>query len=331
MPARPVTLDDLPDPLPPTVLLVGDEELLITRAITALARAARRQQPEVTDSELAGGNIDGGELHEALGPSLFGDARLVVIRSAQDIRKAALEILTPYLREPTSSVTIVLQHAGGAKGKAVLDLARKAKALEIGCAKLSKPAERIDFVRAEVRADGGRIAPEAAEALVEAVGSDLRELAAAAAQLVSDCGQDVDVDAVRAYYRGRAEITGWAVAEQVMVGNGPAAFESLRHALGEGVAHVLIADALADGVHTLARVASAGRGDPYELARTLGMPAWKIRKAQGQMRGWDEPGVRRALGVVAGLNADVKGVAADSGYALERGVRTLLACRRSAR
>lgn len=331
MPARPVTLDALPDPLPPAVLLVGDEELLIARAIAALGRAARSQHPEVTDSELAGGEIDGGELHETLGPSLFGDARLVVIRSAQDLRKAALEALTPYLREPTPSVTIALQHAGGAKGKAVLELARKAKALEIGCAKLTRPAERLDFVRAEVRAGGGRIAPDAAEALVESVGSDLRELAAAAAQLVSDCGQDVDVDAVRAYYRGRAEVTGWAVSEQVMIGNGPAAFESLRHALSEGVAHVLIADALADGVHTLARVASAGRGDPYDLARTLGLPAWKIRKAQGQMRGWDEPGVRRALGVVAALNADVKGVAADSGYALERGVRTLLACRRPAR
>jgi DNA polymerase-3 subunit delta len=337
MPARPVTLDDLPDPLPPAVLLVGDEELLVARAVGALVRAARSQQPAVTDSELAGGEIDGGELHEVLGPSLFGDARLVVIGAAQDLRKAALEALAPYLREPTPSVTIVLQHAGGAKGKAVLELARRVKALEIGCAKLTRPAERVDFVRAEVRAGGGRIAPDAAEALVEAVGSDLRELAAAAAQLVSDCGGPVGtvgtvgIDAVRAYYRGRAEVTGWAVSEQVMTGNGPAAFESLRHALGEGVAHVLIADALADGVHTLARVASAGRGDPYELARTLGMPAWKIRKAQGQMRGWDEPGVRRALGVVAALNADVKGVAADSGYALERGVRTLLACRRGAR
>jgi DNA polymerase-3 subunit delta len=93
---------------------------------------------------------------------------------------------------------------------------------------------------------------------------------------------------------------------------------------------VLIADALFDGVHTLARVASAGRGDPYAMARDLGMPAWKIRKAQGQMRGWDEPGVRSALGVVATLNADVKGAAADGGYALERGVRALLAARRSA-
>ena len=329
MPARPVTLDDLPERLPPVVLLVGDEELLVNRAVAALSAAARRREPEVTETELAGGAIEGGELHEALGPSLFGDARLVVIAAAQDVKAAGVAALTPYLQQPTESVTIVLHHLGGAKGKALLEIARKAKALEIGCAKLTKPAERIDFVRAEIRSAGGKIAPDAAEALVEAVGSDLRELAAAAAQLVGDCGGTVGVDAVRAYYRGRAEVTGWAVAEQVMVGNAQAAVEALRHALTEGVPHVLIADALFDGVHTLARVASAGRGDAYALARDLGMPAWKIRKAQGQLRGWDEPGVRHALGVVAALNADVKGVAADGGYALERGVRALLAARRA--
>ena len=37
MPARPVTLDDLPERLPPVVLLVGDEELLVNRAVAALS------------------------------------------------------------------------------------------------------------------------------------------------------------------------------------------------------------------------------------------------------------------------------------------------------
>jgi DNA polymerase-3 subunit delta len=329
MPARPIGVDNLPDVLPPLVVLVGDEELLVARAISALSEAVSRGQPDVTATERGGAEIDGGALHELLGPSLFGDGRLIVIRAAQDVKAAAQTVLIPYLREPTEAVTIVLQHAGGAKGKALLDAARKAKALEIGVARLTRPAERVDFVRHEARLAGGRIAPDAAEALVEAVGSDLRELAAVSAQLVSDCRGSVDLDAVRAYHRGRADVTGFSVAEQVMLGNAPAALAALRHALTEQLPHVLIADALFDGVHTLARVASAGRGEPSALARDLGMPPWKIRKAQGQLRGWNEPAVRRALGVVAGVNAEVKGAAADNAYALERGVRALLVARRS--
>jgi DNA polymerase-3 subunit delta len=327
MPSRPVSLDDLPDPLPGAFLLVGDEELLVERAISAIAAAARRADPGVVETALAGSQLEGPELHELLGPSLFGDARLLVIRAAQDVRSAALGVLAPYVESPVEGTTIVLQHAGGAKGKAVLDLARKAKALEIGCAKLTRPDERAEFVRGEVRRAGGRIAPDAVAALLDAVGSDLRELAAVSAQLVSDAGGDVGVEIVRAYHRGRAEVSGFAVSDLAVVGRSGPALEALRFALSVGVPHVVIADALADGIRSIARVASAGRGDQYALAKKLGMPPWKVKRASSQARGWSEAGLREAFRVVATLNADVKGEAVDPAYALELAVRRISAAR----
>jgi DNA polymerase III subunit delta len=327
MAARPVSIDDLPAEIPAVILVVGDEELLVGRAIGAISAAARRRDPTVGETETAGGDIDGPELHELVGPSLFGDSRLVVIRSAQDVKVGALAILRPYVEAPAENTTIVLQHTGGAKGKALLEAARKAGALEISCAKLTRASERVDFVRAEVRRAGATIGPDAVAALVDAVGSDLRELAAVAGQLVSDSGGQVDVDLVRAYHRGRAEVTGFAVSDLAMVGNTGGALEALRFALSVGVPQVVIADALADGIRTIARVASAGRGDPNSLGPKLGMPPWKVKRAQAQSRGWSELGVRRALGVVADLNADVKGAAANPDYALERAVRQLAEAR----
>ena len=117
-----------------------------------------------------------------------------------------------------------------------------------------------------MRRAGGTIGPDAVAALVDAVGSDLRELAAVSGQLVSDSGGSIDVDLVRAYHRGRAEVTGFAVSDLAVVGNAGGALEALRFALSVGVPHVVIADALADGIRTIARVATAGRGDPYSLA-----------------------------------------------------------------
>jgi DNA polymerase-3 subunit delta len=274
--------------------------------------------------------MDGPELHELLGPSLFGDARLLIVRAAQDVRAAAAAVLTPYLDTPAEGSVIVLQHAGGAKGNTMLEAARKAKALEIGCAKLSRPDDRADFVRAEVRRHGGKISPDAVTALLDAVGSDLRELAAVSGQLVSDAGGDVGVDLVRAFHRGRAEVSGFAVSDLAVVGRAGPALEALRHALALGVPHVVIADALADGVRSVARVASAGRGDQYALAKRLGMPPWKVKRATSQARGWTEAGLRQALNVVATLNADVKGVAADPSYALEIAVRRIGAARGAA-
>jgi DNA polymerase-3 subunit delta len=252
---------------------------------------------------------------------------VVVIRAAQDVRVAAAAVLTPYLAEPAEGTVVVLQHAGGAKGKAVLEAARKVKPLEIGCTKPTRPDERAEFVRGEIRAHGGRIAPDALAALLDAVGTDLRELAAAAAQLVGDSGGDVTVEVVRAFHKGRAEVSGFAVSDLAVAGRSGPALEALRYALHIGVPHVVIADALADGVRSVARVWSAGRGSDYELAKRLGMPPWKVKRAAGQARGWSEAGIRQAMSVVAVLNADVKGAAVDPGYALESAVRRIGAAR----
>jgi DNA polymerase-3 subunit delta len=281
----------------------------------------------VVETALVGGQIDGPELAGMLGPSLFGDARLVIIRAGQDVRAAALPALQAFLDDPVPQTVIVLHHAGGAKGKAVLDAVRRAKALEVGCARLTRQDERAEFVRWEVRNQGGRISPDALAALLDAVGSDLRELAGVAAQLVSDSGGDIGVELVRAFHRGRAEVSGFAVSDLAVSGRGGPALDALRSALAVGVPQVVIADALADGVRSVARVAAAGRASEYELAKRLGMPPWKVKRAAGQARGWTEAGLLRAMQVVATLNADVKGEAVDADYALEKAIRQITAAR----
>jgi DNA polymerase-3 subunit delta len=146
-------------------------------------------------------------------------------------------------------------------------------------------------------------------------------------QLVSDSGGSVDVETVRAYHTGRAEVTGFAVADLAVVGNAAGALEALRSALAVGVPAVVVADALADGVRTAARVTSLNTTNTGDLARALKLPPWKVKRAQAQARGWSIDGLQQALGVVAELNADVKGVAASADYALERAVRRIVEIR----
>jgi DNA polymerase-3 subunit delta len=224
---------------------------------------------------------------------------------------------------------LVVQHAGTARNKALVDALRKRGATVTTCNKITRYEERADFVRGEVRRAGGRIAPGAVGVLIEAVGSELRELAAAAGQLVADTGGTVDEPAVRRYYRGRAEATGFAVADKVIAGDQAGALEALRWAELLGVPPVLVADALADALRTLAKVGSAGRGDPNRLAGVLGMPPWKIRKAQSQVRSWRPESLAVAFDAAAEVNADVKGAAADVPYALQRAVLRICAARES--
>jgi DNA polymerase-3 subunit delta len=117
------------------------------------------------------------------------------------------------------------------------------------------------------------------------------------------------------------------VADAALVADLAGALEALRWALHVGVDPVPIADALADGVRTVARVAGAGRGNANQLAASLGMPPWKVERAQRQARGWTPEGLVRAMQVAAECNAEVKGGSDDRGYALERAVFGVAAAR----
>jgi DNA polymerase-3 subunit delta len=309
------------------VLVVGDEEYLVSRALETITIGARRRDRDADLVERVGSEIVSAELYELLSPSLFGGQRTVIIRSAHEIPAAAVGAVTGFLKDPGEDITLVLQHAGGARGKALLDSARRVATATITCAKLTRPSDRESFVRAEVKRARGQITGDAVSQLIDAVGTDLRELAAVAAQLASDSGGRIDADIVNAYHRGRAQVTGFTVADFTVAGDTARAVESLRWALAIGVAPVLIADALADGVRTIAKVSAAGRGNPNMLAGKLGMPPWKIERAQRQARSWSEPALAKAMSDVAVLNADVKGAAADADYALERAIRALTVLR----
>lgn len=309
------------------VLVQGDEELLIARAIAARVAAARAQDPDVDVREFPANAVSAGELLDACSPTLFGGGRVIILRKAEELPVDRLGTVKALIGDPAEGVVLILQHSGGARGKALIEAAKAVDAAVVLCAPLTRAEERLDFVRTEVRHASGSITPDAAAALLDAVGSDLRELAAVATQLVADTGGTITATAVAAYHRGRAEVTGFAVSDRAVIGDIAGALETLRWAMAIGVAPVLIADALADGIRSVARVATAGRGSDYELASRLGMPPWKVKRARSQARQWSESGLIAAMAVTAEVNAAVKGVAVDAGYALERAIQDLAAAR----
>ena len=127
-------------------------------------------------------------------------------------------------------------------------------------------------------------------ALLDAVGNDLRDLAAACSQLAADTDGVITTAVVTRYYHGRAEATGFSVADRAVEGNLADALEQLRWALATGMSPVLITSALATGLRAGAG-RLRGRGlSPAALAADLGMPPWKIDKVRRQLRGWSRTG-----------------------------------------
>jgi len=314
--------------LAPVVLVVGEEEYLVDRSVRDLITAARDAGLGGDVHDLDGAGLGPGELESLTSPSLFGGGCVLVVRAAQNATKDVAAELARYAKNPAPDVVLVLTHPGGAKGKELLAGVKAAGARVVECPKVTRFAERLDFIRAEFRRAGTRADDGAARALLDAVGSDLRELAAACSQLAADTDGGINEAVVARYYRGRAEATGFAVADRAVEGHLAQALEQLRWALATGVSPVLICSALAQGVRLLGRVGSAPRGaSSVALAAEVGAPPWKIDRVRQQLRGWHPNGIARALHAVAEADAQVKGEAASAAYALERAVRRIVASR----
>ena len=309
-------------PVEPLHLILGGEELLVDRAVAAIVQAARAcaGTDDVPVDHLRAGDVSTNELAELLSPSLFADERVVVLEAADEAGKDAAALIDSAAADLPPGTVLVVVHSGGGRAKALAAQLRERGAQIHQCAKIAKAGERAAFVRAEFRALNIKADDETVGALLDAVGSDIRELASACSQLVADTGGAVDAKAVRRYHSGKAEVTGFDIADKAVVGDIAGSTEALRWAMSRGVAHVLIADALAEAVHTIARVRPLS-GGAHRLAGELGMPPWRIEKAQKQARRWTPDRIATAIRLVASLNADVKGAAADPNYALENTVR----------
>ena len=317
------------DVLGRVTLVTGPEELLNQRSVDRAVRAVRAFDPESEVSETTGDQLGAASLADLAAPSLFSSIRCVVVTRLEDLAEEAHESVLAYAGQPSPDIGLVLVHSGGQKGSGLLTRLRKVPTVsEVKSASL-RPSEYSRFVSSEVRGHGGRIAEDAAELLVQAVGQDLRALAGAAQQLTSDFpGEPLTTAVVGQYFGGRAEVKSFAIADAAFAGRTSLALEELRWALDNGAAAVLVTSAFATGLRGLAKVASAPRGvREGDLAREAGVPPWKVRTLREQARGWDDRGLARAITAVARADADVKGAAGDAAYSLERMVLAVTSAR----
>jgi DNA polymerase III subunit delta len=313
---------------PPVTLVTGPEELLRDRAVGAVIATAKAHDPASEVHDLPAAGLASGRVTELTSPSLFGEQTVLVLRDVQEVGDEVGDELKRYLADPEEAVVLVLVHPGGVKGKALLDAAKQAGAHVVECKQIKWESDKVKFVVEEFRAAHRRVTGDAAAALVDALGADLRELASACSQLIADTTGTVERSTVERYHGGRVEVTGFKVADAAVEGRCEEALALLRHALATGSDPVPVNAALASGLRNLARVAGVRRTvRPEDVARDLGIAPFQVRKARGQLSGWSPAGVAQAITTVAYADEQIKGGGADPVYALERAIVAVAAAR----
>ena len=306
--------------LPSMVLILGGESVLADRALAE----ALTLRGDFEKSVLDGASLDLGKFAEAVAPSLFADKRVVVVKDLQDVVSEVQEEIEEQFSHLEPNLHLIFIHKGGVKGKALLEKIKKLKPEVISCEPMKKASDKESFVKQEFARHGSKISQAAITALVDATGSDTRELAAACSQIAFDTNAGkavIDETDIAKYYQGRIEATGFDVADATLSGDPQAALIALRNALETGTDPVMIVSALSSSIRTLAKVSGAPRNtNAFALAGSLGLAPWQIDKARRQLSKWSPALISYSTQELSRTDVAIKGAEADPRFALERAV-----------
>ncbi|MBC3177765.1 DNA polymerase III subunit delta [Corynebacterium lujinxingii] len=303
--------------LNPVHLVLGEDEFLAERATKKIIAQAG---DGVEVSTLRAGEVTDGEIAMVTSPSLFAEDRVVLVKNTELAGKEPTEVLLNACVDPAPGIMLIIQHTGGGRQKSLVPKFKKIA--EVHEANPLNDGQRRTWLTEEFRSHGVRPTPDVVAAVLESVGSDLRELASAVSQLVADTDGEITVAAVREYYVGVAEVAGFDIADQAVAGRADRALASTRRALQLGISPVTIAAALAHKVGDIAKLYGV-RGNPEQIARTVGMHPFVAKKTMQVARQWSGRAVSEAVVIVADLDAEVKGQGGDEEFALENAVRRI--------
>ncbi|MBU6353083.1 MAG: DNA polymerase III subunit delta [Actinomycetales bacterium] len=305
------------------ILIHGGESVIADRALEE-AMSARK---DFERTSIDGSEMEEGRFAEVIAPSLFAEKRVVVIKDLQDVSAEVAEEISRQIDSLDPSLHLIFIHRGGVKGKGLVEKIKKAKAEVVTCEPMKKVSEKEEFVRSEFARVGRKISSAAVTALVNATGSDTRELAAACSQIAFDTIASkavIDEGDIAKYYQGRVEATGFDVADATIAGDPKGALIALRNALDSGTDPVMIISAIASSVRAIAKVSGEPRNaNAYQLASKLGLAPWQIEKARRQMTRWRPGLITFSIQELHRADLAVKGAEADPIYAIERTVMAI--------
>ena len=272
--------------LAPLVFLWGDESLLIDEVILQIEALALDPAAREFDREIFYGDETEAQLIVTAARTIpwLAAQRLVVVRGAEALPRAADAALIAYCKQPSPSTCLVLTAQRAEASRPLFALLLKTPWAVRFRRLLAR--ELSAWVEQRIVARGCRITPEALAALLEAVGNDLRLLASEIDKLVAFMGaeQTIDTGVLTALTADVREATAFELARYLSAGDLAAALRAWDKFSSGGEYPGLALGAIAHHVRQLWRIKLAQRGGatPERLARELNIPAFTIRRLSSQ-------------------------------------------------
>lgn len=268
-------------PKAPVHLLWGEDDFLLRDGALEIVG------PEVRAREVDAAEWHGGELGDLTTPSLFGEARALIVADCRSLPDHGMRELQAYLAAPDADAALVLCARVPERGKAPAALVKLVE--PVGSVREVKvPRKDLPgWLLQRARHRGLDLAPDGASQLVDTLGEEPAALEQALAQLASAFpGERLTRDLVARQFRGLGEQHIWDLCDKSFGRDLPGAIRSLRTLLEARGDPLMILGGIASRLRDLLRVRSLpDRMPPSELARAAGLRfEWQARRYRDQAR-----------------------------------------------
>jgi DNA polymerase-3 subunit delta len=311
----------------PVYLLTGTDRPKHRRALARLRERFGAESVELLSADSASGD-DAVAACNALGLFAGDGGRLIVVHGAERWRKADVEAIAAYLKEPAPGAVLALVTEEAPRSATLADLCEKhGRVLRYD---VPKPANLHSWVRGEFKRRGAVADAEAARALVEICGEDAVALAGEVDKIVAwAAGEAITRRDIEELAAGGREAAAWALTDAWGARNLPGLLVACELAL-ERKEPFALAVGLATHVgrvrkaHVLAEEGLRSK----EVATRLKIKEFPARKALSHAEKYTRDELDAALVRLADLDAALKGASRLSAeLELER---TLVAITRTA-
>jgi DNA polymerase-3 subunit delta len=290
--------------------LVGTERLLIERAVDAVRSAVDSMgAPGFNVEVFDGKGLDAARVISAARTlPMMADTRFVLLRHVDAMTPTEQTNLAEYLDDP-SDTTCFIVTAAKLDGRGKLAKAAKKKGYLVE-AKPLRGRELREFIRAEATAREHNIAPQAIEALLDAVGNDLAAIddAMERLSLFVGAGQRIDAEAVMACVtRIRVESI-WSLVDAIGLKDRRKGIAAAQSLLDDREPPLRLLAMVARQLRIVARMREAlSEGlRPQEAAKRAGAPPFKAGDLTESARRFTADSLGEAFALIAETDRALK-------------------------
>jgi DNA polymerase-3 subunit delta len=298
-----------------SVFLVAGEQFLVEEALDRI-RAENETDP-LSEVDLDA-SLDMTELTGALDtPSLLGGTRLVIVRDAGSLLKDQVQVVNRYIESPSPFAVLVLVADGRTKFDALVKKHGSVISLDA-----PKGRRLAGWLRERARERKIVLDDRAAWALIDSVGTELRDLDGALEQLFTSRGPGSKFGAqdVREAFPRLADERVFVLTDAVGDRKLPVAMSTLRRLLVQGDPPVVLFGAITAHVRRMLRARRYADQGSAAVAGALGLPEWRAKIITRQARAYREDELIAAFRTLAQADLDMKEGDLPGDVALERAV-----------